>query len=273
MESTLHNLSKTIKFGEGFLKDLEKRTDLELEHKIVSALFRKLIEQTTAGYVLTEQNLAGPLTIIKRSMLETYLALRYILQKEELIKNRAYSYYIGFLKNENNDKRTWNESPQVDLSHIDIQGFIKTNTEILNNPKFKHILQEWENTKRKSKKKYDPKWYSLFNGPWSLKGLSDCLMEGEPLAYAFYGTLSQEAHSYNALNAANFTEFMDKPLELNPIRCRVNTSDVRNIRSLCAWAMFEAIIYLFPDRTHEIWEFGIEIGMLREEDIPSTDNK
>lgn len=268
MESTLHRLSKTIKFGEGYLKDLEKRKDLELEHKVVASLFRKLIEQTTAGYVLTEQNLEGPLTIMKRSILETYLTLRYILQKEELAKDRAYSYYVGFLKNENIDKRAWNKYPQVDLSHLDIQSFIDTNTQILNNPKFKYILQEWENTKRKSNKKYEPKWYSLFNGPGSLKQLSDCLMESEPLAYIFYGTLSQEAHSYNALNVANYTDFMDKPLALNPIRCRVIPSDARIIQSFCAWAMFEAIIYIFPERTHECWAFGIEMGMLRVEDIP-----
>ncbi|MEJ9255749.1 DUF5677 domain-containing protein [Bacillus wiedmannii] len=268
MESSLYRLSQSIKFGEEYLKGLEKRTDLELEHKIVSSLFRKLIEQTYASYVLAEQNLEGPLTVMKRSILETYLALRYILQKEELAKDRAFSYYVGFLINENNDKRTWNKQQQVDVSHLNLQSSIDTNTEILNNPKFKYILQEWENTKRKSKKKHEPKWYSLFNGPWSLKQLSDCLMENEPLAYTFYGTLSQEAHSYKALDATNYTELMDQQLELKPIRCRVSPSDVNNIHSLCTWAMFEAIIYLFPERTHECWKFGIEMGMLREEDIP-----
>lgn len=153
MESSLYRLSQSIKFGEKYLKGLEKRTDLELEHKIVSSLFRKLIEQANAGYVLAEQNLEGPLTVMKRSILETYLALRYILQKEELAKDRAYSYYVGFLINENNDKRTWSKQQQVDVSHLNLQSSIDTNTEILNNPKFKYILQEWENTKRKSKKK------------------------------------------------------------------------------------------------------------------------
>ncbi len=262
MESPLHILSKSIQFGEKFLKDLEKRTDLELEHKIVVSLFRKLIEQADAGYVLADHDLEGPLTVIKRSILETYLAIRYILQKEELVKDRAYSYYVGFLIDLNNDMRSWSEQQKVDMSDLEFERAIDINSEILSNPRFKYILKEWENTKRKSKKLHDPNWYSLFKGPWSLKQLANRLMKNEPLLYLFYGPLSQEAHSYKALDATNYTELMDKSLELKPIRCRVEPDDVISIKAFCTGAMLEAILYLFPNRSDECLEFAREIGMI-----------
>lgn len=262
MESSLYILSKSIQFGEGFLKDLEKRTDLELEHKVVASLLRKLIEQADACYVLADHDLEGPLTVMKRSILETYLALRYILQKEELITDRAYSYYVGFLINSKNETRYWYKQQKVDVSDLGLERLINIKSELLSNPKLKYILQEWQNTKRKSKKPHNPNWYSLFNGPKSLKQLAKCLMEKESLIYSMYGSLSQEAHSYKALDATNYTEFMDKPLELKSIRCRVDTSDVITIKSFCTGAVFEAIKYLFPDRLHECWEFAIEIGMV-----------
>lgn len=267
MESSLYILSKSIKFGEKFLKDLEKRTDLELEHKVVAALFRKLIEQANAGYVLAEQNLEGPLIVMKRSVLETYLALRYILQKKELVKDRAYSYYVGFLINDKNDNETWSTQNKVDVSDLDLKKLININSEILSDPKLKHILQEWENTKKQSNKPYDPNWYTLFNGPKSLRQLANRLMENESLFYSFYGTLSQEAHGYKALDATNYTELMDKPLELKPVRCKIDPSEVANIKSFCTGATFEVINYLFPDRLHECREFAIEIGMITEQEL------
>ncbi|MCU5408027.1 DUF5677 domain-containing protein [Bacillus cereus] len=268
MESSLDILSKCIQFGEKFLKDLDGRTDLELEHKVVASLFRKLIEQADAGYLLASNDLEGPLTVMKRSVLETYLALRYILQNEETAKDRAYSYYVGFLKDSNNDMRIWLTQQKMDVSDLNLETFINIQSELLRNPKLKYILQEWKKTKRKSKKQHDPSWYSLFNGPKSLKQLADCLMESESLVYKIYGSLSQEAHSYKALDATNYIELMDKPLELKPIRCRVDPSDVTNIRSFCTGAMFEAIKYLFPDRLHECWEFAIEIGMITGKERP-----
>ncbi|PFE12559.1 DUF5677 domain-containing protein [Bacillus thuringiensis] len=262
MESPLHILSKSIQFGEKFLKELDKRTDLELEHKIVASLFRKLIEQADAGYVLADHDLEGPLTVMKRSILETYLAIRYILQKEESVKDRAYSYYVGFLIDSNKDMRSWSKQQQVDMSDLEYERAIEINTEILKNPKFKYILQEWKKTKRKFKKPHDPNWYSLFKGPWSLKQLADRVMQKDHLLYLFYGALSQEAHSYKALEATNYIELMDKPLELKPIRCTVEPDDVISIKAFYTGAMIEVILYLFPNRSDECLEFAREIGMV-----------
>ena len=262
MQSSIDVLSKSIKFGESFFRDLENRIDLELEHKVVASLFRKLIEQADAGYVLAKHDLEGPLTVMKRSILETYLAVRYILEKESLVKDRAYSYYVGFLMDSKDDMRTWYKQQKIDVSDLELERLIDINSALLKNPKLKYILQEWKDTKRKLKKSYNPNWYSLFNGPKSLKQLATTLMENESLVYTFYGSLSQEAHSYKALDAANYTELMDKPLEIKPIRCGVDPSDVSNIKSFLTGAMFEVINYLFPDRLHECLEFAIDIGMI-----------
>ncbi|HFJ9448187.1 DUF5677 domain-containing protein [Bacillus cereus group sp. TH243-1LC] len=268
MEQDLEILSKSIQFGEAFLKELEKKTDLKLEDKIIIALYRKLLEQADSCYVLADHNLDGPLTVMKRTIFETYLSLRYILQEEKSITLRAHSYYVGFLKDAKIDGEDWISQRKVDISDLNIEHDINGITEILNSPLLKNTIKEWEDTKtnfeRKFKRKYNPKWYSLYNGPTSIKALSNKLMQNEVLVYKMYGSFSQEAHGYKALDASNKMELIDKPLVLKPIRSHIDPSNIGVCRSLLTGAMFEVVCYLLPDRLEDCVEFADTIGMKAE---------
>ncbi|WP_018768073.1 DUF5677 domain-containing protein [Bacillus sp. 105MF] len=268
MDSALEILSKSIQFGEVFLKDLEKRTDLELEHKIIIALYRKLLEQADASYVLADHDLEGPLTVMKRAIFETYLSLRYILQEEELIISRAYSYYVGFLIDSKSDGEEWLSQSKIDISDLNLEHKLNGISEILNNPILKNTIREWEDTKTKLEKrfrrKYNPKWYSLYNGPTSIRVLSNKLMQNESLVYKMYGSFSQEAHGYTALDASNKMELIDKPLVLKSIRSQIDPSDINICRSFLTGAMFEVVHYLLPDQVDDCIEFANTIGMKEE---------
>lgn len=264
MEEDLEILSKSIQFGEAILKDLEKKTDLELEDKIIIALYRKLLEQADASYVLADHDLGGPLTVVKRSIFETYLALRYILQEEEVIPFRAYSYYIGFFKDRESNGKEWLSQNKVDMSNSNLEEELTSISELLEHPKLINTLQNWENTKRMSKRKHNPKWYSLSGGPTNLKQLSDLLMENEPLVYNIYGSFSQEAHGYTALEASNNLDLIDSPLLLKPIRSEIDPTDISVARAFFTGAMFEVINYLLPERLNDCVEFADTIGMKAE---------
>ncbi|NUH91279.1 DUF5677 domain-containing protein [Bacillus thuringiensis] len=264
MNKNLEILSRCIQFGEGILIELERKNNFDLEHKIVISLYRKLIEQADASYVLADHDLGGPLTVVKRSIFETYLALRYILQEEELIPFRAYSYYIGFFKDREDNGKEWLSQDKVDMSNSNLEEELTSISKLLEHPKLISTIQNWENTKRKSKRKYNPKWYSLSGGPANLKELSDLLMENEPLVYNMYGSFSQEAHGYTALEASNNLDLIDSPLLLKPIRSKIDPTDISVARSLFTGAMFEVINYLLPERLDDCRKFADTIGMKAE---------
>ncbi len=92
--------------------------------------------------MLADHNLEGPLTVMKRTIFETYLSLRYILQKEEAITLRAYSYYVGFLKDAKIDGEEWLSQRKIDISDLSIEHDINGITEILNNPLLKNTIKE-----------------------------------------------------------------------------------------------------------------------------------
>lgn len=89
----------------------------------------------------------------------------------------------------------------------------KKASETLRMPRFKKIVDEWD---KKSKPNYEPKWYSLFNGPANLKQLVDRV--GDKKYYRFYGLLSKEAHAYQALNGVYKLDLVNEPFSLKPIR-------------------------------------------------------
>ncbi len=262
MQSSIDVLSQSIEFGESFFRDLGNRTDLEIEHKVVASLFRKLIEQADACSVLAKHDLEGPFQVMKRAIFETFLAVKYILEKKEAVKDRAYSYYVGSLIQSINELKAWCKQEKLDMSDQELERGIAINSELLNDTKLKYILEEWKDTKRKLKKPHNPNWYSLFNGPRSLKQLTNILLGDEFVVYSVYGSLSQEAHSYTALGGINNIEFMDEPLELRPIRCKLDPNEADSIKNIFIAAMFEVIGYLFLDRFSECLEFAIDIGML-----------
>ncbi|MEA1009136.1 hypothetical protein U2H24_05245 [Bacillus cereus] len=174
---------------------------------------------------------------------------------------RAYSYYVGFLKDAKIDGEEWLSQRKIDISNLSIEHDINGITEILNNPLLKNTIKEWEDTKTNSERKYNPKWYSLYNGPTSIKALSNKLMQNESLVYKMYGSFSQEAHGYKALDASNKMELIDKPLVLKSIRSEIDPSNIRVCCSFLTGAMFEVVCYLLPDRVDDCVEFANTIGM------------
>lgn len=274
MEQKLRNLEKSLFFCESILNEFIKRNDLELEHKIVIALYRKLLEQTHGGYILVVNNLDGPLKIMERSAFETYLSLMYILQKKESIKDRASSYYFGFLKDLQKATNDWIKHTELDTQFIEeVDRNSQSISSILDSPKFKEVSNEWEkNWKRVNKKRWkgteiNPKWHSLFKGKDSINKLAKSLMTKDPAIQSYYGALSQEAHGYNSLKSTNYLNLINEPLSLKPIFYPVPSYSLDVINAFCIRALDYIIAYWIPERRETFTEFLIEIGMETEMDI------
>lgn len=268
MEQPLTNLKKSITFGEWVLKELANRNDLELEQKIIISLYSKFVEQTHGAYISAVNNLDSPLQIMQRSALETYLSIRFILQKEELVQKRAYSYYIGFLKNLENEVTDWCTYTEVDeLITNNIDDTKQQISNVLDNPILETTLYEWNKTwrkinrRREEGKEHNPKWYSLFNGPRSINQLAEGLIKEEPSIYLFYSALSQEAHGYYSLKNTNYLTLIDEPLKLKPITDSLVPADWSPILAISTGALREIIFYLMPERTRIFLAFMKEINL------------
>lgn len=268
MEQNLKKLNKSIVFAESILNDLKNLDDLELEHKIIISLYRKLLEHTCGGYISAVNNLGGPLQTMARATLETYLALKYILQEEEFVKRRAYSYYIGFLNDIQLDATNWCKHLELEETHKkNLELDIKHISAILDSQLLQEVVTEWKNTKRESGKSYNPKWHSLFDGPKSIQQLAKRLMEGDHFIRLYYGSLSQEAHGYNSLKDTNYFHLIEKPLSLKPIISTISPDNFGPIRAFCMAGVAEIIVYFFPERRNDYLEFSKGIGMDTEIDI------
>ena len=249
--STLNTLSKAIVFGQELLEEIVTKEKMELEQLVIISLYRKLLEQLDGAFILADHKSDSALKVIIRSSLETYLALSYILQKKKFIKDRAVSYYIGYIISQK-------KSAEFGLQNLD-RGFpkeimeaeLKRANEVLRKDEYKRILDKWEEAKKKSRYNFEPKWYSLFNGPTSIKQLIKTL-EKDDEQYRLYGLLSTEAHGYQALNAIYSEE---KSLLLKPLRGGIAESTENLARAFCTTSTKNIVANIFPSYEKKVSAF------------------
>ncbi|PFP97667.1 hypothetical protein COK06_13070 [Bacillus cereus] len=260
MNSHLEVLSKSVRFGEETLKNMERKKGLPIEHKIIIALYRKLLEQVDGNYILADHELEGPARVLLRSTMETFLSLMYIIQEKRRIQDRAFSYYVGFLKAElkiANDPLIFDDSIELEdkkYSELDIKEI----ESILNQKQFKKVLNEWERNNEKTR--YQPKWYSLFKGPTSVNGIVKKLADKD--MDLLYGLLSMEAHGYQALSAVKHRDLTNEDFALQPIRNNIADETIKLTRVLLTSVTMRIINLIAPEYNPDLIKFAKEIGII-----------
>ncbi|MED3831544.1 DUF5677 domain-containing protein [Priestia megaterium] len=201
-------VEKAIKFGKDIIREIGKSRELNLEELVVASLFNSLLRRSKACLAINREGLRDELYNMLRVSLETYISLCYIIQKRKFIKDRATSYCVGYLKQQQTNIETGENV-------ANLQSSLNLIASKLEKEAYQRVINEWENARNKSEGKYTPKWYSLFNGPTSFageKGLIKKVLEETP-AYKnqnktaifntyknLYGYFSQDAHGYNAID-------------------------------------------------------------------------
>lgn len=260
MTPYLEVLSKSIQFGEETLKNLERKKGLPTEHKIIISLYRKLLEQVDGNYILADHELEGPAKVLLRSAMETFLSLMYIIQEKRRIQDRAFSYYVGFLKAElkiANDLLIPDDPSEFEdkkYSKLDIKEI----ESILNQRQFKKVLNEWEHTNKKTR--YEPKWYSLFNGPTSVNQIVKKIADKD--MNLLYGLLSMEAHGYQALSAVKHRDLTNDDFALQPIRNNITDETIKLTRVLLTSVTMRIINFIAPEYNPDLIKFAKEIGII-----------
>ncbi|MEB9437394.1 DUF5677 domain-containing protein [Bacillus cereus] len=269
MGKRLNNLTESINFSMNLMEELATREDLTMEQKVILSIYRKLIEQIDGNFILADHNLRSSSIIMTRSALETYLSLKYIVQRRAFIKDRALSYYVGYLKNQ---KKLYNNilsnPPKiVTLSPEVYKNKIIKIEQILELPNLEKVLNEWRITKKKLNDKfrnnYDPKWYSLFDGPTSIKKLVNELNSKQ--LYDYYEVLSLEAHGYESLNGLEDEDIINGDFAFRPIRSTENIDHFAGMaRSLCTSATKDVIQHIAPNNKIKFDSFVRKLNILAE---------
>lgn len=209
----LDNCSKAVdevvNFGTHLLLwDVETKRD-GIDNNIPSIFFRNILELGDSISVLLKNSLIDPGKIQLRALIENHFQLLYMLEKNE--KERALSfmvwrakkdlkYYKQFISDNPTSKQLKSKLSK-DSMKLNFESFVdKDETKeaitakmvLLNKPELKEVHKEYMRTSKNRKTK-NPMWYSLFDGPADLEGLSTYLEK--TIAYEFlYRKYSENSH-------------------------------------------------------------------------------
>jgi hypothetical protein len=142
-----------------------------------------------------------------RSLFETYLYIRYLLQDDK--KGRALAFQLSHLLSEihridmldaatesgkqfiQQIRRESKNLPKMELPEFAIQRRNKLNANFAEGGSFTEVHQEW--IRQKQLQKRTPKWFLLFDGPRNLRDLAKLLGLGT-FYDIYYGMLSEVSH-------------------------------------------------------------------------------
>ncbi|MBY9079529.1 DUF5677 domain-containing protein [Paenibacillus sp. CGMCC 1.18879] len=168
-------LSKCISYGDfvmkGIVEQNENFTNTEL---IVLSVYRNILELLDGLFLLADHNSKRSSTVVLRSLFEASANFSYLMIDPQKIKERADYYYVGYALEEikvckkalSLDKKGILSKKQleqkIDDHYINLNGYQSNN------------YKEWLNQKnrlqaQRKNSNVHPNWYSVFNGPRSLK--------------------------------------------------------------------------------------------------------
>jgi len=204
-------VEELVNFGTHILNwDLQEATGKD-ENLPIVLMFRNFLEQLDAISILIKEGSIDPAKIIVRSLLESYLGLEYILEKDT--NNRALGFlvwhYINELKlykklkpgtEEHANFKSKLDKNGMQVPQIDkIDDHIKDVEYLLSLPIYSIALAEYKRIKGSGKsKKKNPNWFELFDGPENIENLANYLGK-QTLYEAYYRSFSGTTHATNII--------------------------------------------------------------------------
>lgn len=232
-------INESVNYGTHILKwDVEKERDGK-DSNIPSVFLRNILELVDAISILLHNCSVDPSKIIFRSLIESCFGLKYMLEKDEPLRIKSFIVCKTVEKIKNFERwidssssfeglksKIDNDDLNVDLSrfynHSDFKNLKEHNEELLNEPEFKPIYEEYVRTKKKLNKTIIS-WYSLFDGPQDFQKLSEHLCKS--LRYELiFKTYSDNVHGTSVIKG--FTSSNDGKVQVIQIRDFENVQEV-----------------------------------------------
>jgi hypothetical protein len=235
----LNTLSKAIQAGKQILELSASKENIKHHDVIIISMLRKVLEQADGLFILLDHDSNSAATSTIRTLYETSIGMQFIFEDEDLLANRANSYYVSYM----HEQITWAKKALKlgELSTVysleELKEKITKFEGSLTVEPLKSVNQVWLKEKAKLEKKnkhFPPKWYSLYGGSSNFTQLSSRFKGTHPVLYSGY---SLETHGFTALQNI-VTDEETKKQFLAPLRYRHSGYDTlcylsRTIVSLC----------------------------------------
>ena len=239
----LNTLSKAILTGQQILELSASKENIKHHDVIIISMFRKVLEQADGLFILLDHDSNSAATSTIRTLYETSLGMQFIFEDEDLLENRANSYYVSYM----HEQITWAKKviKSGELSTIytveELKEKITKFEASLAKEPLKSVNNVWLREKvrlEKKNKHFSPKWYSIYGNARSFTHLASKYKGTHPLLYSGY---SLESHGLTALQSI-VTDEETKKQFLTPLRYRHSGYDTlcylsRTIVSLCTSLM------------------------------------
>ncbi|MFF2479952.1 DUF5677 domain-containing protein [Paenibacillus sp. NPDC058071] len=244
-------IDKTVNIGTHFLNWAASIKSDDLSKSTILFMFRKIISDMDGMSILIASGNEESCRPIQRRMLEGSLALLYILKEDTY--RRAMCYQVGEAKSKIRTYRKLLKSPNP---KVDLKWGIKNMENMLKRKEYKAINTEWNAIKEKNKYKYDPLWYSLFNGPTNVRELNNSAFTGMSSGeynvtathiYAIYQELSEDTHFASSMKEMHID--VNGAACLNPLRNPIKLQTT--IKFILIWAdmVYKAFLgHFIPDK-------------------------
>jgi len=199
-------IEEGVNFGTNILAWCGEKPKNDGSDLAVILIFRHIIESLDAISILVKHGCADPTEPLLRSIFEALIGLKYILEKDTVL--RALSYEVAHVHRQISLYRkldpTTDQGKQfkkilsddstvnnVTLLTIDTNKLITNLENMLKKPQYVSIDTEWQNYKKTNKE--NPNWFSLFGGPRNIIDLAYLVNQGG-VYEVFYRTWSQSVH-------------------------------------------------------------------------------
>ena len=258
-------LNESIRFATKQLNDFKVANDLkDISTMVITALFRKIIELSEGVRVSGANGLKGPADLSYRGLIEAYLALKYILQDEDLLEDRAKAYKIGYHKQQI-AAAEYAKSRVITLDEKNIfDKAIKHHKEQMEIEELQDILDKYNELQSRNRRGFIPKWYELSNGPTSINQLAKSFVdEGDSekeLMVNLYSFLSINAHNYMALDSIvkDGENISIKPVKAN-FNSNIDEYNFIGTRSLLTSSNLRFTKRIYPDYMQQFEEFYFRV--------------
>ena len=185
------------------------------ENLAILFTYRHLLEMLDSVLIQIAECSPAPAALQLRAMFEALLTLEYIISDKSKTRQRALAYLYQVERQRKAFYLTLDPStPQAKalLEYIssdpysndfkpvqvpDLAERLQEIEDLVGTPDFQVIANEYRRTRKTLKRK--PHWYSLYDGPKSIKDLAQLLKRGASYAFLYRGW-SERTHSVDAID-------------------------------------------------------------------------
>lgn len=234
-------LDEVVNFGSQVLNWRVQRIEIGEYLNIPLMLVRDAMDLTDSCSLLLYQGAADPAKILARSLFENFLYISYLCHED--LKKRSYAYMLSSVLDDIKYHETVLQdftksagakvSPLNEAQIREIEELISQKQSLFQKPGFNdayaYYCSETERRKQAKIKRKLESWYSYYNGPDSIRGLTKEF--GLEVAYSFfYSKYSKIAHGNEA--------FLGKMVSTGE-----NSADMYQLRSFIS--IHEVLVYVF----------------------------